>query len=181
MISIRKNTFETNSSSTHAICYSKDTPNHIVERYTPEQLKNINKKFKYWTSESHTKNKGINIYLSLEDRLTWLLTSMKQSGLDNPFVIQLRYDLSQIMPNAIFDLGNEDEYYYEFEDIEIIWWDYFEDFDGSFLLDRDQLIKFLCEGIVVWGSRDIYDWSLNKSVIEEDIHKFDECVMRFSG
>lgn len=132
MISIRKSCFETNSSSTHAVCYSKDTIDYNVERYTPEQLKKINKTFKYWTQESSTQHRDRNIYLTLEDRLTWLLTSMKQSGLDNPYVIKVKYMLEQIMPNAIFDLGDIDDYYYEFEDIEWMWDDYQEDFDGSF-------------------------------------------------
>ena len=179
MITVRKGSFETNSSSTHAICYSRDTIDYEVERYTPEQLRKVNKEFKIWTPKSKTLHMDGNIYTTLEDRLTWLLSSMRQAQLDNPFVIQVRYMLEQLMPNARFDFGEDLDCYYEFEDIEILWDDYCNDYE--YFLQEENLLKFLCEGIVVWGNRDWYDWSLQESIIDIHISQFDNCVLRYSG
>lgn len=177
MITIRKNTFETNSSSTHAICFGTNE-----NKITSEELHKVNSTFKYWTKDSKTNYSDyINVYTTLEDKLTWLLTSMKQAGLENPFVINMKYLLEKIMPNATFDYGNPDEHYYEFEDIDWLWNDWNDNPDGWSLLNEPTLIKFLCEGVVVWGDRDYYNPRTWGSFIDDKIAEYPELLVRFSG
>ena len=93
----------------------------------------------------------------------------------------MKYLLEKVMPNATFDYGNPDEHYYEFEDIDWLWNDWNDNPDGWSLLNESTLIKFLCEGIVVWGDRDYYNPRTWGSFIDDKIAEYPELLVRFSG
>lgn len=176
MLTIRKHCFETNSSSTHAICFGENP-----DKIDKDCLGTICGEFTYYKSGCDTDYNTINVYTNLKDKLTWLITSMKQVGMDNPFVVQMKLLLEKVMPNATFDYGDPDEPYYEFEDIDCLWYSWEGSPDGYILLDEKELVKFLTEGIVVWGDRDYCSPITWDSYVDNKIEEYPECIVKFSG
>ena len=109
------------------------------------------------------------------------MTSMKQAGMGDPFVMQMKSLLEKVMPNAIFDYGDPEENYYEFEDICYLWYSWSGAPEGHLLLEENELIRFLTEGIVVWGDRDYCNPITWESFIDDKIEEYPEVLVKFSG
>lgn len=165
MISIRCNTFETNSSSTHSICYgklnnvvSKDYLLKMNDTYTPGGL-----------------DEGV--LLTPEEKLKWLLTAIRQvfEYEENPFCVNLLYNLKELLPNAKIDMLNNLEHFYEAEDIDCVFEDYSDEPKGIWFLEKDNLIKFLTEYVVVWGDRDFgwneYTWESEQARLAKEYNE----------
>ena len=172
MIKIRKNCFETNSSSTHALCL--DTKNNFP-RYTQEHLD----AFTYTVQPF--KDDGFDdphIFSELTDKLRYFWTIwLRQSfyGHDETLFQEFMGKLQSIVPNAVFA--------YQFPHYtEVTTWysingntAYMEDSD--YVLDEedsenilywsvDKIKDFLLNGVIIFGDRDNYDYSLMESKIE---------------
>lgn len=174
MRQIRKNTFETNSSSTHAIAFS-DT----YRKYTDEDLLNLKGTFRPFTRDEVPKY--LYVYDTLEDKVRWLLSSIAQHS-DEPEFLPITGLLVDVLPNATL-VFREEEFYYVLEDIDILWEEWDNEYPGQKLEDKDTLIKFLKEGVIIWGSRDhcSIDRSFYYSDVELKLREFDNILLRYSG
>lgn len=175
MKQIRKNTFETNSSSTHAIAFSDN-----YRKYSDEDLLNLKGTFKPFTRNDVPKY--LYVYDTLEDKLRWLLSSIAQTS-DEYSTLTIKSLLAEVLPNAELVLLDEDNYYYALEDIDIMWEEWDNKYPGQKLEDKDTLIKFLKEGVVIWGSRDhcSIDRSFYHSDVELKLREFDNILLKYTG
>mgnify|MGYP003303744867 CR=1 FL=1 len=74
MFSIRKNTFETNSSSTHCLAFDGKV------NYDDQYLLNINGVITPYQDGDDIQYDEINIYTRPEDKIKWILTSLRQAN-----------------------------------------------------------------------------------------------------
>lgn len=183
MFSIRRNIFETNSSSTHAIAIDG-----VKSGLTKEDLLKDNGHYTPYDSEKHMRPAhDLNVYFSLEDKLMWLLTSIRQGYFGTPDSEdqnrkRIKELLIKIMPNATFDFFDTKDCYYEFEDIEYMWDDYLDEgCEGAPLFCEDTLVDFLCNGVVIWGSRDVYNNRTFVSFVDSEINKHSNIIVKFTG
>lgn len=176
MRQIRKNTFETNSSSTHAIAFSDK-----YRKYTNEDLLNLKGTFKPFTRDDVPKY--LYVYDTLEDKLRWLLSSIAQYNPEDDIDLPIKQLLKEVLPNATLIYHGEKDFYYELEDIDIMWEDWDDGYPGQLLENAEVLEEFLKEGVVVWGSRDhcSRDRSFYHSDVELKLREFDNIVLRYSG
>ena len=175
MKQIRRNTFETNSSSTHAIAFSDK-----YRKYTDDDLLNLKGTFKPFTRDDVPEY--LYVYDTLEDKVRWLLSSIAQIN-DEYSTLKIRSLLAEVLPNAELVLPSENEYYYVLEDIDILWQEWENEYPGQKLEDKDTLTKFLKEGVVIWGSRDYcsIDRSSYHSDVELKLREFDNILLKYTG
>lgn len=175
MLQIRKNVFETNSSSTHCLTINRDMQYEIHEDlFLKEYI------IKSWSGDyqpPYLNSSKCNCELELktiEDKLTYFLTMYYQSWYDDNGKEFLQR-LQKLFPNTIFVLKFDDSSSYILE-------------DGEYLFDEDEAVKlealsdnqlkaFMEYGIIYFGSRDderfsdFLDYELNNKNI----------IVKFSG
>ena len=110
MISIRQGTFETNSSSTHCICFDSEKGT----KYSEDDLLKVEGVLKPFQDDETDE---LNIYTSIKDKVRWILSSVAQHGYDPVFPHPVIKMLEQLLPNAKFEMPTE--HYYELEDINV--------------------------------------------------------------
>ena len=160
MRSVRRNMFETNSSSTHAFAYHKTKKIEIdFENYEA----NIGP---FLEDEKITI--PIHTFESVEDKLRYFYTQYRwywkpdteewynYSALDN--FMQIIFD---IFPKVKFNL--EEDYdsgdLLYLEDADCVFDDYWDDPEDLYnhIKDAETMKRFFREGIIYFGSRDYYD------------------------
>lgn len=173
MIQIRRNVFETNSSSTHCLALNQEQSYEIHEDlFLKDYL------IRAWTDENNeppysSSKFGLELK-SIEDKLTYFLTMYYQSWYDDNGKEFLQ-KLQKLFPNAIFVLKCDDSSNYILE-------------DGEYLFDSDEIVKlealsdtqlkaFMEYGTIYFGNRDderfsdFLDYELNNKHI----------IVKFSG
>lgn len=172
MVKIRNGCFETNSSSTHALCL--DTSNKYP-KYTQEHLD----AFTYTVLPF--KDEGFDephVFSDLTDKLRYFWTIWLQKsfyGHDETLFQAFMGKLQSIVPNAVFAYQfphyTEDTTWYTINNNT----KYMEDSD--YVLDEedsnnilhwsvDKIKDFLLNGVIVFGDRDNYDYRFFESVID---------------
>ena len=172
MIKIRRNVFETNSSSTHCIALNNDQTYEIHEDlFLKEYL------IKAWSDLNvppYSSGKFELELKSIEEKLTYFLTMYYQSYYETGGKEFLQR-LQKLFPNTIFVLKCDDSSNYVLE-------------DGEYLFDSDEIVKlevlsdtqlkaFMEYGTIYFGSRDderfsdFLDYELNNKHI----------IVKFSG
>lgn len=148
MFQVRRNVFETNSSSTHSLSVTNkyiectEFDNDVFEgKYiiTPFKEDEVDD-----TMELH----------SVEDKLRYFLTLYYQIWDEDydSYKVQFILLLKKIFPNAIFSL--EPGFRYVFEDGEYFFRDYCDTPECVKLMDEYTLKKFMLYGTINFGDRD---------------------------
>ena len=174
MIKIRKNCFETNSSSTHALCL--DTTNKY-EKYTQEHLDAFTEIVYPFSKDEVYKFNDPHVFVNLEDKIRYLWTIFVREYFGNTTHDQEMFmcKLQTIVPQASF------AYRFPLYDKEYVWFRdnaaYMEDAeyvlaDDEYNTDSivrwtvEELKDFLLNGVIVFGDRDNYNHILCESVID---------------
>ena len=172
MINIRRNVFETNSSSTHCLALNREQTYEIHEDlFLKDYL------IKAWSENNEPPYSSSKFELelkSIEDKLTYFLTMYYQSWYDDNGKEFLQR-LQKLFPNTLFVLKCDDSSNYILE-------------DGEYLFDSDEIVKlealsdtqlkaFMEYGTIYFGNRDderfsdFLDYELNNKHI----------IVKFSG
>lgn len=173
MLKIRRNVFETNSSSTHCLAINTGKQYELHEDlFLKDYL------IRAWTDEKneppYSSGKfGLELK-SIEDKLTYFLTMYYQSWYDNNGKEFLQR-LQKLFPNTIFVLkcDNSSDYILE---------------DGEYLFDEDEAVKlealsdtqlkaFMEYGTIYFGNRDDerFSYFLDSELNNKHI------IVKFSG
>lgn len=166
MITIRNNTFETNSSSTHCIALNNKA------NYPKSYLKAIKGAFSPYYEGMPIQIDRINIYETPESKLIWLLTAIQH--LDDYDQEMLVDEIERVLPNVSINMGKGE--LYSIEDIEYLWGDIKPEFFTGSNLER-----FFLEDVVIWGDRDLYDEVLGVSKIDKIIRTYSGIIVKYSG
>jgi hypothetical protein len=149
MINVRRNVFETNSSSTHCLALNREQTYEIHEDlFLKDYL------IKAWSENNEPPYSSGKFELelkSIEDKLTYFLTMYYQSWYDGNGKEFLQR-LQKLFPNTLFVLKCDDSGNYVLE-------------DGEYLFDEDEAVKlealsdtqlkaFMEYGTIYFGSRD---------------------------
>ena len=155
MLQIRRNVFETNSSSTHSLSmtnkyieedeYDNDVfeRRYIIRPFKEDEVDD--------TMEFHTVEDKLRYFLTLYYQ-TWHYDSDPDS-----YRIKFLLLLKKVFPNAIFSL--EPGYHYVFEDGEYFFESYFETPECAKFMDEYTLKKFMLYGTINFGDRDREEYS----------------------
>ena len=173
MLKIRSNCFETNSSSTHALCL--DVRNNYP-KYTKEHLEAFTDVVYPFSPEEASKFNEPHVFFELKDKIRYFWTIFVRECLgcssqkENEFMCKLQ----TLVPNASFA--------YRFPKYEENVWfrnnaAYME--DAEYVLRHDEyntdsvstwligeIEAFLLNGVIVFGDRDRYDYVLCESKIK---------------
>ena len=169
---IRKGVFETNSSSTHALCL--DITN-MYPKYTTEHLEAFTDVIYPFSEEEAVKFNEPHVFFELKDKIRYFWTIFVREYFGNTDKEQEDFmcKLQTIVPKASFAYR-----FPQFQDKE---WIYFRDNaaymeDAQYVLDSDEdsvanwsigeLESFLLNGVIVFGSRDNYDYRFLESKID---------------
>lgn len=184
MIKIRRNVFETNSSSTHCLAINRDIQYEIHEDLFLKDYV-----IKPWSELNQppyldSNNNCVDLELkTIEEKLTYFLTMYYQTNYSD--YMSYDYDngssfikrLQKLFPNTIFALKCDESGHYILEDGEYLLED--SEYGGLHLLNAmtdNQLKEFMEYGIIYFGNRD-------EEVFYDFIHKIDEkhILVKFSG
>ena len=172
MIQIRHNVFETNSSSTHALCL--DTENNFP-KYTQEHLDAFTDVVLPFSDnifhEPH-------IFSDLKDKIRyfWTIWIKKASyGEDTELFQKFIGKLQSLVPQATFAYKfphcSDDTTWYTIgqnavymEDSDYVFDE--EDTDGILFWPTERIREFLLTGVIVFGNRDNYDYRLMESMTD---------------
>ena len=148
MIQVRRNVFETNSSSTHSLSMTNKYIHdlefddlifenaYIIKPFKPDEIDDI-----------------MELY-TVKDKLRYFLTLYYQTWDDGPDSDKVQFILllKKIFPNAVFSL--EPKYNYVFEDGEYFFYSYYDKAECTKLMDEYTLKKFMLYGTINFGDRD---------------------------
>ena len=175
MRQIRKNVFETNSSSTHALCL--DTRNNYP-KYTKEHLEAFTDVIYPFSEEEASKFNEPHIFFELKDKVRyfWTIFVREYFGNTNKEQEDFMCKLQTILPQVSFA--------YKFPHLKDGDWTYFRD-NAAYMEDAEYVINdeydsvakwgisklkdFLLNGVIVFGDRDNYDYFLHETRIESFI------------
>mgnify|MGYP003317976794 CR=1 FL=1 len=175
MIKIRNNCFETNSSSTHALCL--DVRNNYP-KYTMEHLEAFTDVIYPFSPEEASKFNDPHVFYELKDKIRYFWTIFIREALGNSSEEQeFMCKLQTILPQASFA--------YKFPHYEEhVWYRdnaaYMEDAEYVLRYDKynkdsvtswpiGELEAFLLNGVIVFGDRDRYDYVLHETKVEQFI------------
>lgn len=153
MLQIRRNVFETNSSSTHSLSMTKEYIDEIEFDTDVFVRKYIIKPFKSDDISDEME------FHNVEDKLRYFLTLYYQTWereLDSPCTEFMKL-LKNVFPNTVFSL--EFETTYVFEDGEYFFDNYFDAAECTELMDEYTLKKFMLYGTINFGNRDREEYS----------------------
>lgn len=170
MIKIRSNCFETNSSSTHALCLDTTCK---FPKYTKEHLEAFTDVVYPFSPEEASKFNDPHVFVDLKDKIRYFWTIFVEGYFGNTdweqdqFMCKLQSCVPQASFAYKFPLYREHVWVRENAA-------YME--DANYVLDGeedsvtrwsvDELKEFLLNGIIVFGDRDNYDYILHDSKIE---------------
>ena len=169
---IRKSVFETNSSSTHALCL--DITN-MYPKYTTEHLKAFTDVIYPFSEEEAAKFNEPHVFFELKDKIRyfWTIFVREYFGYTEKPQEDFMCKLQTLVPQASFAYR-----FPQFQDKE---WIFFKDNaaymeDCQYVLDSDkdsvanwsigELESFLLNGVIVFGDRDRYNYILCESMID---------------
>lgn len=180
MIKIRKNCFETNSSSTHALCL--DVTNKYP-KYTKEHLEAFTDVIYPFSPEDESKFNDPHVFFELKDKIRYFWTIFVREYFTNTNKDQEDFmcRLQTLIPQASFA--------YRFPHLKDDEWTFIGDNalymeDAAYVLEgkseynkdgsvahwtKSELEAFLLNGVIVFGDRDNYDYVLHESRIEQFI------------
>ena len=175
MIKIRKNCFETNSSSTHALCL--DVRNNYP-KYTKEHLEAFTDVIYPFSPEEASEFNDPHVFFELKDKIRYFWTIFVSDYFGNTDHEQEKFmcKLQTIVPQASFAYR-----FPKYDNEEYVWFRnnaaYME--DAQYVLDGEsdsvtrwtinELESFLLNGVIVFGDRDNYDYVLHEAKIERFI------------
>lgn len=178
MFSTRKNTFETNSSSTHCLAFDGKV------KYDDQYLLNMCGVITPYQDGDDIQYDEINIYTRPEDKIKWILTSLRQANYETDHLNEYKNTISnylkELCPNVKIDFFDNLDSYYEWEDIEYAWSDY-ELECNCLLTSKEDFKKFLLQGTVIWGNRDLTDDNGWTSIINNVIKEYPIIWCKWSG
>lgn len=158
MIQIRKNVFETNSSSTHAFTFKPDRyekdysideslfqMNYVIRPYNRSDITDLSKHSNPWNV----------CFSTITEKLRYMLSMFYQTNYDElnegrPLMNRLQ----KLFPNAIFQLRLEEDQYYLLDDGQYLFeeGDY-GDMDKFMQLSDIELKEFFQYGAIYYGDR----------------------------
>ena len=172
MIKIRKNCFETNSSSTHALCL--DVKNNYP-KYTQEHLEAFTDVVYPFSPGEASEFDDPHVFFELKDKIRYLWTVFVYNYLGDTDQEQEEFmcKLQTIVPQASFAYR-----FPKYNNEQYIWFKdnaaYME--DAKYVLNGEahsvtrwtieELKSFLLNGVIVFGDRDNYNHILCESVID---------------
>lgn len=169
MIQIRRNVFETNSSSTHSLSMTNEYINDTEFDESVFDKGYIIKPFNKNEVDDH-----MELY-SIENKLRYFLTLYYQSWDDTPDSYKNKFMqlLKKVFPNAIFSL--EFGHKYIFEDGEYFFDSYFDIAECAKLMDEYTIKKFMLYGAINFGNRDWEEYSdkINRIRYNKDLWSVD--------
>ena len=188
MIKIRKNCFETNSSSTHALCL--DVKNTYF-KYTKDHLEAFTDVVYPFSPEEASKFNDPHVFFELKDKIRYFWTIfIRDSYCDNDMEQKFMCKLQTVVPQASFAYNfpiYEEHVYVRdnaayMEDAEYVLRDDDYNNDSVSRWTVDELEDFLLNGVIVFGNRDNYNHILCESVINLFIQDNNLKVLRsYSG
>lgn len=157
MLKIRKDVFETNSSSSHCLSYSNVDKKTVSDNFLKQYADTI---YPYnWSDVDKPM-----IITTLKDKLRYLYTVILQVGLENDCYSKsgkLLNELKSLLPNVTFADDIRDDAYV-FEDAEYLlsgWSDHKAEIDKW--LGTPHLKNFLKYGMIVYWDRDC-EWQTSE-------------------
>lgn len=163
MIAVRRNTFETNSSSTHCLCYEKSVE---LKSEDLEKLKEA------YIIKPFTGDDIVNYYDSgiseFKDKLRYFYTAYLQNSCNDTAFMR---KLSKICPNVLF-CDDFSDFRYIIEDLDWL-------FSETHALTDDDIIKILLYGNIYFGDRDSERYMDKIDAISYDKKKY--FSISFSG
>lgn len=169
MIQIRRNVFETNSSSTHSLSMTNEYINDTEFDDLVFEQTYIVRPFKYDEVDD------VMELTRVKDKLRYFLTLYYQSWDDEPGSSSEQFMklLKKIFPNAIFSL--EFGHDYIFEDGEYFFRSYCEEAECTKLMDEYTLKKFMLYGTINFGDRncEAYSDKINYIHYNKDLWSID--------
>ena len=179
MRQIRRNTFETNSSSTHAFAFVNDKNNEIdfenYEDFITPYLREEDIKIEIPIHKFETVHDMLR-YFYTQYRFWWQPES-KDDYYEYTPLYEFMQLIMQIFPKVTFDLDTsydawKDLMYFEDADWVFNNWDECPDDLYNQVKDAETMKKFFNEGIIYFGSRDYYGdfdpwetvWKYNKNI-----------------
>lgn len=161
MLKIRKDVFETNSSSTHCLVIKKDKLDLDIN----EDI--FLKKYDVFAGKSEPIKKNIDgeKFIEVQDKLTYLvkIALMCMHSDDSEDEMNAAYRLinllKEIFHNTDFSEVTYEKYDYYYEDGDYLCDSWREDAPIEKFLDKDVLKRFFLYGIAYFGNRDNEDYS----------------------
>lgn len=188
MIKIRSNCFETNSSSTHALCLDTECK---FPKYTKEHLEAFTDVIYPFSPEEASKFNDPHVFFELKDKIRYFWTIfIRESYRDNDMEQKFMCKLQTVVPQASFayKFPIYEEYVYVrdnaayMEDAEYVLRDDDYNNDSVSRWSVEELESFLLNGVIVFGDRDNYNHVLLESVIDLFIQDNNFKVLRsYSG
>ena len=186
MIKIRSNCFETNSSSTHALCL--DVKNNYP-KYTKEHLEAFTDIVYPFSPEEASEFNDPHVFFELKDKIRYLWTIFVREYFGSTDWEQERFmcKLQTVVPQASFaykfPMYEEHVWFRDnaayMEDCQYV---IGSDSDSITMWTVEELESFLLNGVIVFGDRDNYNHILYKSVIDLFIKDNNFKVLRsYSG
>ena len=163
MIAVRRNTFETNSSSTHCLCYEKSVE---LKSEDLEKLKEA------YIIKPFTESEIVDYYddsiSEFRDKLRYFYTAYLQNSCNDTAFMR---KLSEICPNVLF-CDDFSDFRYIIEDLDWL-------FSETDCLTDDDIIKILLYGNIYFGDRDSERYMDKIDAISYDKKKY--FSISFSG
>lgn len=176
MIQIRNSCFETNSSSTHALCLYKDNTKNKVDFDAKLVIKP-------YTDDDYSKFTEPHVFVTAEEKLRYFWTIYNNLYLDDRrtdygSAAEFMKLVQEVFPNVYFATQfSTDDVYANFR-----WYLYLEDYDYVLSdCDDEYLVKklrtvediknFFIKGVIIFGDRDIVDY-LGDSIVENKIDEY---------
>lgn len=159
MVQIRKNVFETNSSSTHCL---------VINNEADFNEDAFNKKYDVFAGKSepiYINGRELadgECFISIQDKLSYLVRlicmrlydEMDELDYDSPANQLLRL-LKELFPNTDFSIVNHEKYDYYYEDGDWVLCTNFEDeLDIEPFMNLNNLKNLFLHGVIYFGSRD---------------------------
>ena len=189
MIQLRKNCFETNSSSTHAFVIDTLKRNE----YTQDHLDSFTETIIPFNREEYSTWTEPMVFTDLKDKVRYLWTVFVRHNLQGDYDAAYKFMgmLQKLLPFAKFCIQFEhydgEQYYRPFDDNTCM---YLEDsdyiFNDNYTPELDawtekELKEFLFNGVIIFGDRDMTDYygdPIIDSVIDQSNYKL---ITKISG
>jgi hypothetical protein len=177
MLQIRSNTFETNSSSTHALCLFND------DTRVDCNLDELDIIVKPFTDEDQAEFNEPHVFITVEDKLRYFWTIynnqhlMYQEKSATDFMKLLQETCPHVMFATSFARIENDystfAHYTYLEDYEYVLSDRWcgEEYLVKSITTVEEMKRMLLEGVIIFGDRDQHDY-YGDSLVEKEIRKY---------
>lgn len=183
MVKIRKNTFETNSSSTHAFVIDNHSD---AQTYTEDDLKAFTEVIYPFSTADVYSWSDPQLLIDLSDKVKYFWTVYIYHNLRNADDGAMAFmgKLQNLLPQASFAYrfpyyDKSSSYYTAYtnagylEDADYVMNDYYREDITTWT--QEELKQFLCKGIIIFGNRDSVDYS-GDSVIDNIVDNYQRII-----